>query len=133
MSYQIFHPGVRSAFCWRSIQTSERHAIALDSLMTAKPSYEELEKLVTSLSQEVATCRNLQRFLHQAASTAIIQPTIRPVGLLCLLLLHPLSGLPRQEDRCAEDRWRGRPRGLCLQLRCAGASLPKPGASRVAG
>jgi diguanylate cyclase (GGDEF)-like protein/PAS domain S-box-containing protein len=38
--------------------------------MTAKPSYEELEKLVTSLTLEVATCRNLQRFLHQAEETA---------------------------------------------------------------
>ncbi len=38
--------------------------------MTAKPSYEELEKLVSSLTQEVATCSNLQRFLHQAEETA---------------------------------------------------------------
>ena len=34
--------------------------------MTAKPSYEELEKLVTSLTQEIESCRNLQRYLHQA-------------------------------------------------------------------
>jgi diguanylate cyclase (GGDEF)-like protein/PAS domain S-box-containing protein len=38
--------------------------------MTAKPSYEELEKRVTSLTREVATCRNLQRFLRQAEETA---------------------------------------------------------------
>jgi diguanylate cyclase (GGDEF)-like protein/PAS domain S-box-containing protein len=38
--------------------------------MTAKPSYEELEERVTSLTREIATCRNLQRGLHQAAETA---------------------------------------------------------------
>ena len=38
--------------------------------MTAKPSYEELEKLVTSLTQEIAACRNLQQYLHQAEETA---------------------------------------------------------------
>ena len=38
--------------------------------MIAKPSYEELEKRVTSLTQEVAACRNLQQFLHQAEETA---------------------------------------------------------------
>ena len=38
--------------------------------MTAKPSYEELEKQVTSLTREVRECRNLQRFLHQAEETA---------------------------------------------------------------
>ena len=38
--------------------------------MTAKLSYEELEKRVTSLTREVATCRNLQRFLRQAEETA---------------------------------------------------------------
>ena len=38
--------------------------------MTAKPSYQELEKRVTSLSREVTECRNLQRFLHQAEETA---------------------------------------------------------------
>ena len=38
--------------------------------MTAKPSYEELEKRVTSLTQEVAACRNLQQSLHQAEETA---------------------------------------------------------------
>ena len=38
--------------------------------MTAKPTYEELEKLVDTLAQEVASCRNLQQFLHQAEETA---------------------------------------------------------------
>jgi diguanylate cyclase (GGDEF)-like protein/PAS domain S-box-containing protein len=38
--------------------------------MTAKPSYKELEERVTSLTREVATCRNLQRVLHQAEETA---------------------------------------------------------------
>ena len=38
--------------------------------MIAKPSYDELEKRVTSLSREVTECRNLQRFLHQAEETA---------------------------------------------------------------
>ena len=38
--------------------------------MTAKPSYEELEKLVTSLTQEIESCRNLQQYLHQAEETA---------------------------------------------------------------
>ena len=38
--------------------------------MTAKPSYEEIEKLADALAQEVATCRNLQRFLHHAEETA---------------------------------------------------------------
>ena len=38
--------------------------------MTAKLSYEELEKRVTSLSREVETCRHLQRFLRQAEETA---------------------------------------------------------------
>ena len=38
--------------------------------MTAKPSYEELEERVTSLTREIATCRNLQRGLHQAEETA---------------------------------------------------------------
>ncbi len=38
--------------------------------MTAKPSYEELEKLANALTQEIATCHNLQRYLHQAEETA---------------------------------------------------------------
>ena len=38
--------------------------------MTAKLSYEELEKRITSLTQEVESCRNLQRFLQQAEETA---------------------------------------------------------------
>ena len=38
--------------------------------MTDKSSYEELEKLVTSLTKEVATCRDLQRSLRQAEETA---------------------------------------------------------------
>jgi diguanylate cyclase (GGDEF)-like protein/PAS domain S-box-containing protein len=38
--------------------------------MTAKPSYEELEKRVTSLTQEIESCRNLQQYLHQAEETA---------------------------------------------------------------
>ena len=38
--------------------------------MTAKPSYEELEKLAEVLTQEIATCRNLQRYLHHAEETA---------------------------------------------------------------
>ena len=38
--------------------------------MTAKPTYEELEILTATLTQEVATCRNLQRILHQAEQTA---------------------------------------------------------------
>ena len=38
--------------------------------MTAKPNYEELEKRVISLTQEVKACRNLQRTLHQAEETA---------------------------------------------------------------
>jgi diguanylate cyclase (GGDEF)-like protein/PAS domain S-box-containing protein len=38
--------------------------------MTAKPSYEELEKRVTSLTQEIEACRNLQQYLHQAEETA---------------------------------------------------------------
>jgi len=38
--------------------------------MTAKPTYEELEKLAETLAQEVASCRNLQRILHQAEETA---------------------------------------------------------------
>ena len=38
--------------------------------MTAKPTYEELEKLADTLAQEVASCRNLQRILHQAEETA---------------------------------------------------------------
>ncbi len=39
-------------------------------VMNTKPTYEELEKLNDALSQEIATCRNLQRFLHQAEETA---------------------------------------------------------------
>jgi len=38
--------------------------------MTAKPNYADLEKRVTSLTQEVAACRNLQQALHQAEETA---------------------------------------------------------------
>ena len=38
--------------------------------MTAKPSYEELEKRVTSLTREVAACRDLQRILRQTEETA---------------------------------------------------------------
>ena len=38
--------------------------------MTAKPSYEELEKIAETLTQEIATCRNLQQYLHQAEETA---------------------------------------------------------------
>ena len=38
--------------------------------MTAKPTYEEIEKLADALTQEIATCRNLQRHLHQAEQTA---------------------------------------------------------------
>ena len=38
--------------------------------MTAKPSYKELEKLVSSLTREVAECRNIQQYLHQAEETA---------------------------------------------------------------
>jgi diguanylate cyclase (GGDEF)-like protein/PAS domain S-box-containing protein len=38
--------------------------------MPAKPSYEDLEKRVTSLTQEIAACRNLQQYLHQAEETA---------------------------------------------------------------
>jgi len=38
--------------------------------MTAKPSYEELEKLAEALTQEIATCRNLQQYLHHAEETA---------------------------------------------------------------
>ena len=38
--------------------------------MTAKLSYEELEKRVSSLTREVTECRNLQRYLHQAEETA---------------------------------------------------------------
>ena len=38
--------------------------------MIAKPSYEELEKLVNSLTREVAECRNFQQYLHQAEETA---------------------------------------------------------------
>ena len=38
--------------------------------MTAKPSYEELEKIAKALTQEIAACRNLQQYLHQAEETA---------------------------------------------------------------
>ena len=38
--------------------------------MTAKPSYEELETLANTLTQEIATCSNLQGFLHHAEETA---------------------------------------------------------------
>jgi diguanylate cyclase (GGDEF)-like protein/PAS domain S-box-containing protein len=51
------------------VQTLNK-SVAQDILMTAKPSYEELEKRVTSLTQEIAACRNLQQYLHQAEETA---------------------------------------------------------------
>ena len=38
--------------------------------MTTKPTYEELEKLVNALKQEIATCSNIQGFLHHAEETA---------------------------------------------------------------
>ena len=38
--------------------------------MTAKPSYEELETLANTLTQEIATCSNLQGFLHHAEDPA---------------------------------------------------------------
>ena len=38
--------------------------------MTTKPTYEELEKLATALKQEIATCSNIQGFLHHAEETA---------------------------------------------------------------
>ena len=38
--------------------------------MTGKPSYDELEKLAEALTQEIAACRNLQRYLHHAEETA---------------------------------------------------------------
>ena len=38
--------------------------------MTTKPTYEELEKLVNALKQEVAACSNIQHFLHQAEETS---------------------------------------------------------------
>ena len=38
--------------------------------MPLKPNYEELEKQVNSLTQELSTCRNFQRLLQQAEQTA---------------------------------------------------------------
>ena len=38
--------------------------------MAAKPTYEELEQLANALTQEVVTCSNIQRYLHQAEETA---------------------------------------------------------------
>jgi hypothetical protein len=70
VSRQIFYLGVCFVFCHLIIETSERNTIEPVSFMTAKPNYEDLEKRVTSLTREVATCRNLQRFLHQAEETA---------------------------------------------------------------
>ena len=38
--------------------------------MTAKPTYEELEKLANALKQEIAACSNIKGFLHHAEETA---------------------------------------------------------------
>lgn len=38
--------------------------------MPRKPNYEDLEKLVNSLTRELSTCRDFQRLLQHAEQTA---------------------------------------------------------------